>query len=288
MTAPADSAQDQSASWAPAEGKAKPPAAERPRWSAAVNPLPAVLSQLEERKLAVTILLFAFLVLKVMVPAKGDIPTALAIFQTTSLVVTVIGAFLSALPLAAVAVVVMMGYRAARKASVEGYALAGAALLVCLFVTPWPVLAASLVVAPVAGYAMRRRQQLAESRGPAWRKLGTLLILLPCLAVFIYIGGLTTWKVLYDVWLPHEIIALQSGRTEVGYVLNDTGNWVPILRAGERRLVRYRESQIEKRTLCQVRVHGLLASLTAWQALGPHSLTAVNQPVCPHGYKGNP
>jgi hypothetical protein len=75
------------------------------------------------------------------VPAKGDIPTALAIFQTTSLAVTVIGALLSALPLVAVAALLLFGYRAARNASLEGYALAAAAILVCFFVTPWPVLA---------------------------------------------------------------------------------------------------------------------------------------------------
>ena len=86
----------------PTDGSAKLPGKEESRWSDAVKPLPAVLKQLEGRKLTVTILLFVFLILKVIVPAKGDIPTALAIFQTTSLAVTVIGAFLSALPLLAV------------------------------------------------------------------------------------------------------------------------------------------------------------------------------------------
>jgi hypothetical protein len=284
----AKSAQDGSASSAPTEGSAKLPGKEESRWSEAVKPLPAVLKQLEERKLTVSILLFAFLILKVIVPAKGDIPTALAIFQTTSLAVTVIGALLSALPLVAVAVLVLIGYRAARNASLEGYALAVVAVLVCFFLTPWPVLAASVVVAPIAGYTMRQRQRLARTRGPRWQKLGTLLVLAPCLIVFVYIAGMTTWRVLYDVWLPHEMVTLQSGRVEVGYVLNDNSNWIPILRSGERRLVRYRETQVNNRALCQLRPKGLLANLTAWQALGPHTLTAVNQPVCPHGFRGNP
>jgi hypothetical protein len=257
-------------------------------WSGALKPLPAVLKQLEARKLTVTILLFAFLILKVIVPAKGDIPTALAIFQTASLAVTVIGALLSALPLVSVAVLILFGYRAARNASLEGYALAAAAILLCFFVTPWPVLAASVIAGPIAGYTMRQRQRLTRTRGSRWLKLGTLLVLAPCLLVFVYVAGITTWRVLYDVWLPHEILTFQSGRVEVGYVLNDNSNWLPILRSGERRLVRYREAQLEKRTLCQLHPQGLLANLTAWQALGPHSLTAVNQPACPHGFMGNP
>jgi hypothetical protein len=78
------------------------------------------------------------------------------------------------------------------------------------------------------------------------------------------------------------------GRVEVGYVLNENGSWLPILRSGERRLVRYRETQVEKRALCQLRPKGLLANRTAWQALGPHSLTEVSEPACPHGFTGNP
>ena len=172
-------------------------------------------------------------------------------------------------------------------ASLEGYALAVVAVLACFFLTPWPVLAASVVVAPVAGYTMRQRQRLARTRGPRWQKFGTLLILAPCLIVFVYVAGMATWRVLYDVWLPHEMVTLQSGRVEVGYVLNDNSNWIPILRSGERR-VRYRETQVNNRALCQLRPTGLLANRTAWQALGPHPLTAVNQPVCPYGFRGNP
>jgi hypothetical protein len=284
----AEPAPDCSASCALAEGRAKLHVKQESRWSAAVKPLPAVLNQLEKRRIAVTILLFVFLTLKVIVPAKGDIPTALGIFQTTNPVVTVIGAFLSALPLGAVAVLAIIGYRAAKEASLEGFALAVAAMLVCFFVTPWPVLAATLVAAPVAGYTMRQRQRLMRTRVERWWKRGTIIILIPCLVVFLYIAGVTTWRVLYDVWLPHEIVTLQSGRVEVGYVLSDNGNWVSILRSGERRLVHYREAQVERRVLCQLIPKGLLANRTAWQALGPRALTEVSQPACPHGFQGNP
>jgi hypothetical protein len=65
--------------------------------------------------------------------SKDDIPAALGILQTTNPAATVIGALLSALPLAAVAVLVIFGYRAAKEASLEGYALAVAAALVCFF-----------------------------------------------------------------------------------------------------------------------------------------------------------
>ena len=215
--------------------------------------------------------------------SRDDIPAALGIFQTTNPAATVIGALLSALPLAAVAVLVIIGYRAAKEASSEGYALALAAALVCFFVTPWPILIASLVAAPAAGYAMRQRQRQRLMRAPGrrWRKQGTLLILLPCLAVFLYIACVTTWRVLYDVWLPHEATTLQSGRVEVGYVLSDNNNWVAILRSGQRRIVLYRDSQVEKRIPCQLRPHGLLANMTAWQALAPRAWTASSEPGLP-------
>lgn len=270
------------------DGRARPRVKEESRWLDAVQPLPAILSQLEKRKLVVTILLFAFLALKVSVVAKGDIPTALGIFQSTNPAVTVIGALLSGLPLGAVGVLVIVGYRAAKEASLAGYALAVAAALACFFVTPWPILAASLVVAPVAGYTMRQRQRLARTQGKRWQRRGTLVILIPCLAVFLFIACVTTWRVLYDVWLPHEAVTMRSGHVEVGYVLSDNANWVSILRSGQRRLVIYREIQVEKRAECQLHRHGLLADLTAWQALGPRAWTAASEPDCPHPFRGNP
>ncbi len=59
-----ETAQCRPASYVIAEGKAVLPVKEESRWSDAVKPLPAVLEWLEKRKIAVTILLFAFLALK--------------------------------------------------------------------------------------------------------------------------------------------------------------------------------------------------------------------------------
>jgi hypothetical protein len=270
------------------DGRTKPHVKEKSRWSDAVKPLPAVLERLEKRPLGATVLLFAFLAVKVIVVAKGDIPTALGIFQATNPAVTVIGALLSGLPLGAVAVLVIVGYRAAEGVSLEGYALAVAAALACFFITPWPILATSIIVAPVAGYTMRLRRRLKNMQRRRWLKQATLIILIPCLAVFLYVAGVTTWRVLYDVWLPHEAVTLQSGRLEVGYVLSDNANWISILRSGQRRIVVYRDTQVEKRVECQLHRHGLLADITAWQALGPSSFTAGSEPDCPPAFKGNP
>jgi hypothetical protein len=269
------------------DGKAKPEE-KGSRWSDAIKPLPAVLNKLEERKLTVTIMLFAFVALKVIVVAKGDIPTALGIFQTTNPAVTVIGGLLSGLPLGAVAVLVTFGYRAAKESSLEGYALATAAAAACFFVTPWPILPASLVVATLGGYTMRHRQRLTGTQGKRWRRRGTLLILIPCLVVFLFITYLTIWRVLYDVWLPHEAVTLRSGRVEVGYVLSENADWISILRSGQRRLVLYRDAQVENRVECQLHRHGLLAGLTAWQVLGSPAWTAAGEPDCPRAYKSSP
>lgn len=105
---------------ATADGQPKPPVKKKSRWADAVEPLPAVLNQLEKHALTVTILLFTFVALKAIVMSRGDIPAALGIFQATNPAVTVIGALLSALPLAAVAVLVIIGYRAVKEASSQG------------------------------------------------------------------------------------------------------------------------------------------------------------------------
>ena len=233
-------------------------------------------------------MLFTFLAVKVIVAAKGDIPTALSIFQTTNPAVTVIGGLLSGLPLGAVAVLLTFGYRAAKESSLEGYALATAAAVACFFVTPWPILSASLVVATLSGYTMRYRQRLVRTQGKRWQRWGTLLILVPCLAVFLYIAFLTVWRVLYDVWLPHEAVTLRSGRVEVGYVLSENADWISILRSGQRRLVLYRDAQVENRVECELHRHGVLADFTAWQVLGPPAWTAAGEPDCPRAFKGNP
>jgi hypothetical protein len=280
--------QKQSAAPAVVDGAARPRHEDSARWSEAVKPLPAVLSKLEERKLTVTILLFAFLALKVIVVAKGDIPTALGIFQTTNPAVTVLGGLLSGLPLGAVAILLGFGYRAAKEGSLEGYALAAVATVACFFVTPWTILAACLAVAPAAGYTMRQRQRLPKTRGARWPRRGTLIILIPCLAIFLYITVLTVGRVLYDVWLPHEAITLHNGRVEVGYVLSENANWISILRSGQRRMVLYRDSQVLERAQCQLHRHGLLAGLTAWQVLGPPAWTATVEPDCPRAFKGTP
>jgi hypothetical protein len=271
-----------------ADSKAKLHVEERSRWSAAVRPLPAILNKLEKRALGVTILLFTFLALKVIVIAKGDIPTALGIFQTANPAVTAIGALLSGLPLGGVAALLIFGYRAAKETSLESCALAAVAALACFFLTPWPIFVASVLVGPLAGYAMRQRQRVMRAPGNRWQKWGTLLILFPCLAAFVYITVVTTWRVMYDVWLPHEAVTMQSGRVEVGYVLSDNGNWISILRSGQRRIVIYQQTQVRKRAECQLHRHGLLADLTAWQMLGPRAYTASGEPDCPHGFKGSP
>jgi hypothetical protein len=261
--------------------KAKPRAREESRWSVALRPLPAIVNQLEKRALAVTVLLFTFLALKVTVVAKGDIPTAQGIFQTANPAVTAIGALLSGLPLGAVAVLVVFGYRAAKDASRESGVLAAVAALACFFIAPWPVFVASALAGPVAGYTMRQRQRLRQTPGRRWQTRGTLLILLPCLAIFGYVTCVTTWRVMYDVWLPHEAITLQSGQVVVGYVLSDNGNWISILRTGQRRIVLYQETQVRKRAECPLHRHGPLADLTAWQMLGPRAYTASGEPDCP-------
>jgi hypothetical protein len=270
-----------------------------------------ISDSLEHHRGLWTLLLFTFLVLKVIIPAKEDIPTALGILETTSLVSTVVGALLSGLPLlAAVALGLVMswafadGWRSIRGRK-EFRGLALAAGLICAFIASWPMLVASIALGSAAGLIVRqwRAIESAERTWPAlwrsvwstksslWRKTRVLLMVFASLLVML-IGVLAVWKVFYNVWLPHEYVKLSSSSPpEVGYVLADSGGWLVMLRSDQRILVRLPDKDVRIRAVCQLRnppsfYSPFTSGLSLWQEVElklPHGLSITPLNPCPRG-----
>jgi hypothetical protein len=207
-------------------------------WSQAFKPLLTALGWFEKRKLFATILLFGFVFLKVIIVAKGSIPIALGIVQTAGPASIVVGSLLSGLPLVAAALLVVWVRQAYVDKTPPSIALALLALIVCTFMTPWFLLLPSLVFSLIAA-AMSALSEPATNAA----RVG--------LAITIVAVLYATWAVMYGVWVPREVISLDSGRSDVGYVLSDDGTWVSMLRSDHSILVRYKEDEVMGRAVCQ-------------------------------------
>jgi hypothetical protein len=254
----------------------------------AIRPLPSVLSKMDAHKGQLSLLLSLFLILKVVTPVKGDVPTALAILQSASLVPTILGALLSGLPLLAVTALIIAIFNMVYNRTAEGWALALAAFIICFFISPWRVLTVGVISAAIAGLCFHRTTERDRGLRLYGKRAGQLI----SIALITIIGSAALWTVLYSVWLPHEAVVLTSGRTEVGYVINQDGTGISILRSGQRRLVRYPDKEFDHRFLCFKPARGLFntGQATSWTVLNSSLRTSgsVPQQACPPNFKGNP
>jgi hypothetical protein len=228
----------------------------------------------------ITILAFVFVVIKVIWIARGDIPTALGVFNSAGLVTVIAGGLLSALPLISAAALGLATFQiikswpladrvrlqpAGRRRRIrrtlgkfphDTVAWAGfsAAAVVSFVLAPLPVMASGAFIGLISGIAARaapktkkftngRKWITAIIRVGAWGILGILSFLL------------VLNPLLYAVWLPHEALTLPNSRAHsmVGYVLSDSNGWITLLRSGERKIYRFRTEDVTARTLCSER-----------------------------------
>jgi hypothetical protein len=229
----------------------------------------------------ITVLAFAFVVIKVIWIARGDIPTALGVFNSAGIATVIAGGLLSALPLiSAIAlglavfenikswlssdrVPLQPAGRGARVRHTLGkfprdpfiWTVFIAAAAACFLLTPWPVMASGALLGLVSGIVAwaaskpkkpvnNRRKRIREvGGGVIWAALGILFFML------------VLNPLLYAVWLPHERLTVanpgQQQQSAVGYVLSDSNGWVSLLRTGERRIYRYRSEDVKVRALCR-------------------------------------
>jgi hypothetical protein len=229
---------------------------------------------LDQYKLAATGLAILYVIVKVIVIAQGDLHTALAILQTASTLTIIVGGIVAAFPLLAAALLATFAYRTAAAFSWQGLLLCVLSLAVCLVLTPWLPLSAALICA-LAGLTTR------FTDGPGRR---------PVIAFVFTIGlfAIAAWPALYDVWLPHQQVNFKNGGYETGYVLNDDGSWITMLRSGSRELVRYRDDTVTSMPVCNLRESGWKAAFTV-PLFDLHDRLSQNKPdTCLPGHTENP
>jgi len=211
----------------------------------------------------ITVLAFGFVVIKVIWIARGDIPTALGVFNSAGLATVIVGGLLSALPLISAIALGLAVFNITKSRFLTGkfphdnFAWAGlcGAGVGCIFLTPWPVMAWGTFLGVAAGgaaWVASKAKKLADN-GHIWvGRIGRIGIwAIVGIVSFIFVLN----PLLYAVWLPHETLTLAkpSSQPMVGYVLSDSNGWVSLLQTGERRIYRFRSEDVTGRALCRAR-----------------------------------
>lgn len=283
-----------------------------------LKPIPDVIRWYAGHKVAGTLLLAAFLVSKGWVASKGDLPTALAILDTTGIATVVTGALLTSLSLfvailLSISVVRMilefprhqrdlnkrrhlvrlpLAYRSL-------WLTMGTILIACLSV-PTMLLLGSLVSGGLLGFLVSSRRHFRDGSRLVRRRLIRWWIAIAWLtgAMLVPVCTYATFDLLYSIWLPHEVISFLSPNrpSEVGYVLDDSNGWMTILRSGEHRILRVRDESVSQRKLCEAgppRLYFVDLSSTPWKQLTDLSraLKDLRPPTashCPKPLSGDP
>jgi lactoylglutathione lyase len=222
----------------------------RSRWLQEIRGLRGLI---RKEPALITALLFSFVVIKVIWIARGDIPTALGVFDSTGLATVIAGGLLSAFPLISVLALGIATFEIGRSLR-AGCAfprdkfvvvIGSAATVGCFFLTPWPI----MLLGAGLGLLIGLLSWAKRSAGKVTLAIQTAFVVLLLSASFVLVLN----PLLYAVWLPHEVLTLAKpdGQSEVGYVLSDSNGWVSLLRTGERRIYRFRSEDVKARALCR-------------------------------------
>jgi hypothetical protein len=242
-------------------------------------------------KWRITVALAGFVLIKVIWIARGNIQTALAIFNSAGIVTVITGGLLSAFPLVsslALAFVIFVLIRRQRREIVrrdheraatglgkaELRKLHGkeptidpvtsrdvderliwftglVAIVGCFFLTPWPIVVASVVFGLLSGFAAPMKEENRSKRVVVGERISVVI-----LSVFAIIFVLN--PLLYTVWLPHEMLTIPrlatktkpNGEYIFGYVLSDSNGWVSVLQTGQRDILKFKYNEVTARALC--------------------------------------
>jgi hypothetical protein len=241
----------------------------------------------------VTAFLFAFIIIKVFYIAHGSTETALGVFNSAGPTTVIVGALLSAFPLISALLLGLALFELSTgtpppfaktspfiKRDYDAvWVILLAAAVACLFLTPWPIMATSIVLGLASGFVLRLWSIIAKKIKKPWFKLVLTCIGWVFLSLFFVVFVLN--PIMYAVWLPHEILTFSNGgSSEAGYVLSDSNGWVSQLRSGQRRIYRYRSEDVTSRTLCRggqslpsmpFVPSSLTSSDSLWQTIYPSS-----------------
>jgi hypothetical protein len=237
---------------------------------------------------ALTLILFTFLVAKVVWVARGDVTTALGVYESAGLTTVIVGGLLSAMPLVAAGVlgIAIFGLIVQSEVRVFGLVLLAAAGA-CFFLATLEIMLIIVSLGVIAGILAKYGK---FTRG--WAIVVALLFFIVSLFLIVQ-------PIMYAVWLPHETLVLNEGHNspEVGYVLDNSNGWLSLLRTRSRRIVRIPSDLVTRRSLCHVKivagsVRPFDNPITAWQFVNsvgrrrPYSPSGTE--VCPRGQSGAP
>jgi hypothetical protein len=253
---------------------------------------------------AATLVLFSFLIFKVLSVVHFDLTTGLAVITAAGPVSAFLGAIFLTLPYALmVGIVYILSVVVLYKHYERDQRILPIRLpivlprTICivaliffvileLLIGPWPLLAgglpslaAGMVAGRVAGRRMKRRvahqlyspEKIAEKVNAQYSQLRLVHYVLMVL-VLLYL--LST-----QMWLPRESVRLAGRTTEIAYVLDAGGNWTSLLTDKERRIVRVPSDDVESRTICRTRKN---TELSSWQLVQRafRKRSSLGQPYC--------
>ena len=210
----------------------------------------------------ITALAFSYVIIKVIWIARGDIPTALGVFNSAGLATVIVGGLLSALPVISATALGWAVFQISRCWLRQGkfprapypWIVLSAAGIACFFLTPWPVMASGAFLGFVCGIFAGWLCSKPEEPAADGRKWVGCIGRLAALAVVVIASFyLVLNPLLYAVWLPHETLKLTKPNPQpmVGYVLSDGNGWVSVLRTGVRRIYRFPSQDVLARDLCR-------------------------------------
>jgi hypothetical protein len=215
-----------------------------------------------------TLLASTFLILKVLLVAKGDISVGLAVLQTSPTVTVIIGVILSALPIIGAVVIVVIlyglgcgvwGWKSLRDPI--AILISVAALTAWILLTPWPVFALTFLglLAGILDKVFWGRKARREGNGISFTRVRFVVVAVLCIFALIPVGK----DIAYAMWLPREELHFQrsaepatqpQGQQEqiiVGYVLGERGGWASVLTSGDRTIKQLESNTITSRQVCR-------------------------------------
>jgi hypothetical protein len=277
------------------------------------QPGPGVLGLLSDRTVITSVALFGFVIIRVLVVARGDVPMALAITSGVGVATVVVNTIVGSIQFLAFTTILVLSVLLSTGRIIEAWrlALAVAAIvildLVVFFTADWFTFLASLSI-PIFALIRRRRfshrgSMLRDEAAPLAhdrRRLSALpgppastrnrirsavrhglSVFLP-IAVVVMFSVILILAVVSPVWLPAEILKIDNQSQVTGYVLNDQGDWYSILKDKPRSIVRVHKTRIKERTVCLTTPQAQSAENTALRLIGRQlgRPTQLPEPLC--------
>ena len=212
---------------------------------------------LDASKFQGTLLVVAFVILKVLAVAKADMFTGLAIINASGIISVIVGVALSSLPILAAGLFTIGVYRVAmselgiRDITWSFVAWGLAILAAVVLLAPWPVVALGFLTFFIGRITRNLKREGWRIRRPL-RYVAQVVLILLALSPLVYVAQ----DALFVMWVPREKLQFNDGKAPfVGYVLEDKEGWMSALKSQERKVFRIESKTVTDRSLCRKNYH---------------------------------